>query len=68
MIQRTSDPTQGAIARLARAADPDELLEPFVFIVLFGIRDMEADGPSAGVVIRSLHSCVMQVAVARLSA
>jgi hypothetical protein len=57
IIERTSDQTQGAIARLARADDLDELLEPFVFTFLFDIGDMEADGALS----RSRHSVVTQL-------
>ncbi len=56
------------IARLVRAGDLDELLEPFVFTFSSPSEIWRLMEPSVGVVIRSLHSCVMQVAVARLSA
>ena len=45
------------IARLARAGDLDELLEPIVFTFLFDIGHMEADGALSG----SRHSVVTQV-------
>ena len=45
------------IARLARAGDLDDLLEPIVFVFLFDIGHMEADGAFS----RSRHSVVTRL-------